>query len=79
MLKNPVSIWDVVDVVEKHRLFFFLFEARLAYTKAEGYRTGNELSSTRLFEEFCDQNSDDVDPGGFEPPTSSLQMRRSTN
>ena len=68
MLKNPVSIWDVVDVVEKHRLFFFLFEAHLAYTKTEGYRTGNELSSTRLFEEFCDENSDDVDLGGIEPP-----------
>ena len=67
MLKNPASTWDVVDVIEKHRLFFFLFEARLGYSKAEGYRTGNELSTTRLFEEFCDENSDDVDLAGIEP------------
>lgn len=78
MLKSPITIWDKVDVLEKHRLFFFLFEARLAYTKGEGYRTGDALSSTRLFEEFCDQNSDDVDQRGIEPPTFSLQMRRST-
>lgn len=79
MLKNPLSIWDSVDVHEKHRLFFFLFEKRLEYVKDEGFRTGNSLSTTRLFEEFVASNSDDVDPIGFEPMTSSLQMRRSTN
>jgi site-specific DNA recombinase len=79
MLKNPITIWEKVDVVEKHRLYFFLFEARLPYTKGEGFRTGELLSSTRIFEEFCDENSVDVDPTGFEPVTSSLQTRRSTN
>ena len=78
MLKNPISIWDTVGVVEKQRLFFFLFEARLAYTKSEGYRTGNELSTTRLFEEFADENSASVDPSGLEPLASALQKRRST-
>jgi site-specific DNA recombinase len=68
VLKNPVSIWDSVDVHEKHRLFFFLFEAKLAYTRNEGYRTGDSLSSTRLFEEFAGQNPLDVDLGGIEPP-----------
>ena len=79
VLKNPVKIWDKVDVAEKQRLFYFLFEKRLAYTKEDAFRTANELSSLRLFESFADLNSDYVDPIGFEPMTSSLQMRRSTN
>ena len=78
MLKNPISIWDTVDTVEKHRLFFFLFDARLAYSKTVGYRTANKLATARVFEEFCDQNSADVDRSGFEPLTPSLQMRCST-
>ena len=79
MLKNPISIWDTVDTVEKHRLFFFLFDARLAYSKTDGYRTANELAISRMFEEFCDENSDDVDRTGFEPATPTLQMWCSTN
>lgn len=61
LLKTPIAIWDSVDVHEKHRLFFFLFEAKLAYTKNEGYRTGDSLSTTRLFEEFVATNSQDVE------------------
>jgi len=61
MLRSPVSTWDLFDVHDQHRLFFFLFERKLAYTKNEGYRTGNELSKTRLFEELAATNSDDVD------------------
>ena len=79
LLKNPITIWEKVGAVEKQRLYFFLFEARLPYTKGEGFRTGELLSSTRIFEEFCEQNSDDVDRTGFEPATPSLQMRCSTN
>lgn len=79
MLKNPVSTWDLFDVHEQHRLFFFLFEARLPYAKNEGFRTGKNLSKTRLFEELATTNSNDVDRTGFEPATLSLQMRCSTN
>lgn len=61
LLKNPVILWDSVDVYEKQKLFFFLFESKLAYTKNEGYRTGNLLSTTRLFEEFVNTNSQDVE------------------
>ncbi len=60
LLKNPLAIWESVDVLEKHRLFFFLFEAKLPYTKNEGYRTGDLLSTTRLFEEVATANSQDV-------------------
>lgn len=79
MLKSPVSTWDLFDVHEQHRLFFFLFEAKLAYVKNEGYRTGDSLSKTRLFEELAATNSNDVDPRRFELLTPSLQMRCSTN
>lgn len=79
MLKSPVSTWDLFDVHEQHRLFFFLFEAKLAYIKNEGYRTGDSLSKTRLFEELAATNSNDVDLRRFELLTPSLQMRCSTN
>lgn len=78
LLKNPIKIWEKLDTVEKQRLFYFLFEKKLTYTKDEGFRTAKELSSTRIFEEFADADSDDVDPTGLEPATPSLQMRCST-
>lgn len=79
LLKNPVSAWDLFDVHEQHRLFFFLFEGKLAYTKNEGYRTGNSLSTTRLFEELATADSADVDLRGVEPLTSAMRMQRSTS
>ena len=60
LLKSPYSVWKNSDVIEKHRLFFFLFEAKLPYFKKEGYRTGDSLSTTRLFEELATTSSDDV-------------------
>lgn len=60
MLKNPVSTWDLFDVHEQQRLFFFLFEDKLAYTKNEGYRTGESLCTTRLFEELATAESHHV-------------------
>ncbi len=67
LLENPIVIWDCVDVLERHRLFFFLFEEKLPYIKNEGYRTGDSLSTTRLFEEFATTNPHFVDPRGVEP------------
>ena len=78
MFKSPYAVWQKVDVVEKRRLFFFLFEEKLTYDRKEGYRTGDSLSTTRLFEELMTADSALVDPTGIEPVTSSLQMRRST-
>lgn len=79
MLKSPIMIWDSVDPIEKQRLFFFLFDDRLIYSKSAAFRTADSLSTTRIFEEFCEQNSDDVDPRRVELLTSSVQVRRSTN
>lgn len=57
LLNNPLRIWKKVSVLEKRRLFFFLFDAKLPYTKSEGYQTGNLLSTTRLFEEITTSNT----------------------
>lgn len=78
LLEKPVSIWDSVDTAEKHRLFFFIFEEKLSYSKTDGYRTADSLSTTRLFEEFSDENSVDVDHTGLEPVTSPMPWARST-
>lgn len=72
LLKNPVSTWDLFDVHGQHELFFFLFEGKLAYSKTQGYRTGDLLSTARLFEEFVNTNSDSVDRTGFEPVASTM-------
>ncbi len=66
LLKSPYSVWESVDAAEKQRLFYFLFEAKLPYTKNEGYRTGDSLSTTRLFEELMVEKSLSVDPARIE-------------
>lgn len=78
MLRKPVSIWDSVDTLEKHRLFFFLFETKLAYAKETGYRTAESLSKTRLFEEFAVTNPLRVEVRGIEPRSESIYESVST-
>jgi site-specific DNA recombinase len=77
-LKSPVTIWESVNVYEKQRLFFFLFDEKIAYSPKDGYRTAFSVRSTRIFEELVTTNSTDVDQRGLEPPASSVQMRRSS-
>lgn len=79
ILKNPYSIWKKMKLEEQHELFFFIFDWKLSYDPKIGYRTVQTPTAIRLFEEFATSNSVYVDPTGFEPVTSSLQMRRSTN
>lgn len=62
MFKSPYTVWQSVGVHEQRHLFFFLFEKKLAYSKTEGYRTGDSLSTTRLFEELAATDSSSVDP-----------------
>ncbi len=78
LLRNPYIIWKNLEVGEKQKLFHFIFERKLIYNKKEGYRTAEISSAIRLFEEFAVQNTDYVDPAGFEPATSSMRMTRST-
>ncbi len=78
LLKSPISIWENVNVYEKQRLFFFLFNEKLPYFPGEGYRTAYSLSTTRLFEELVTTNSTDVEMGGIEPPSESGRKFTST-
>ncbi len=67
LLKNPYKIWSKLDPLEKQKLFFFLFDQKLPYSKKEGYRTANIPCAVRLFEEFVDTNSPYVEKRGVEP------------
>lgn len=71
MLKSPYKVWVSLDAIEKQKLFFFIFDDKLKYAKNEGYRTNNLPCSVRLFEEFVQENSQDVEMVGVEP-TSEL-------
>jgi site-specific DNA recombinase len=73
MLKNPYFAWENADVYEKHRLFFFIFEGRLAYSKSDGYQTTDYSAISWLFEEFVTENSYDVLPVGIEPTSAPPQ------
>ena len=68
LLKSPYKYWESVDVVEKQRMFFFIFDEKLPYSKTEGYRTDKIPCATRLFEEFVSTDPLDVEMGGSEPP-----------
>ena len=79
LIKSPYSIWQKLDAREQHGLYYFLFEAKLAYHPKEGFQTANIATAAKLFEDFAAVNSSNVDRTGFEPATLSLQMRCSTN
>lgn len=79
LVRSPYSVWKKMPVREQHELFFFLFDKKIVYIKNEGYRTSETPTAARLFEDFAAADSSNVDRTGFEPATSSLQMRRSTN
>mgnify|MGYP001569184677 CR=1 FL=1 len=71
-LKSPYVVWKKLPLVEKHKMFFFIFEEKLWYDQKEGYRTDKIQSYTRLFEQFAVSNSDDVDLTRFERATSAM-------
>lgn len=67
LLRNPYSIWENLEVSEKQKLFYFIFEQKLPYAIKEGYRTTEIACATRLFEDFATQNPRDVEMIGVEP------------
>ncbi len=71
LLKSPYKVWHSVDVVEKQRLFSFIFDEKLAYSKKAGYRTDNLPCAVRVFEEFVTTNSHDVEMARIEPASES--------
>lgn len=56
LLKDPYSAWENMDVYEQHKLFFFIFDEKLAYSKSSGYQTATLTCATRLFEEFVGES-----------------------
>ncbi len=67
LVTNPYSVWEKMPVMEKHQLFFFLFEEKLAYSKKEGYRNDKLPYAVRVFEEFATSNSQDVEMVTLKP------------
>lgn len=66
-LKSPSKAWQKLPVIEKHGLFYFIFDEKLPYDLKEGYRTDKIPSAIRLFEEFATANTSDVEMVGIEP------------
>jgi site-specific DNA recombinase len=52
LAKSPYDIWVEIDVLERQRLYYFLFNGKLKYSKKEGYPTADLASYIRLFEAF---------------------------
>ncbi len=67
LVKSPCEVWTEVDVIEKHRLYFFLFEQKIPYSIKDGYRNDKIPCAVRLFEEFASANTIDVEMGVSKP------------
>lgn len=61
LLRSPYFAWHKLELVERHRLFYFIFTEKLEYDQKEGYRTEKIPSAVRLFEEFVCANPQDVE------------------
>ena len=78
MLKNPYEIWGKLDVIEKQKLFFFVFEGKLSFSRTDGFRTDEKSYAVRLFEELVSKDTYLVDHVGLEPTTSYMPCKRSS-
>ena len=67
LFKSPYKIWSNADLAEQHRLFFFVFDGKIPYSKKDGYRTASEPYAISLFREFATANPQHVEMVGFEP------------
>lgn len=68
-------VLEVLNVNEQHRLFYFIFEEKVAYDMQEGYRTDKIPTAAKLFEAFAAESSTDVEMGGIEPPCNKDSKR----
>jgi site-specific DNA recombinase len=57
LLRNPYIAWHKVSAVEKQRLYYFIFDRKISYSRFEGYRTAEESMVSSLFEGFIKQNT----------------------
>lgn len=66
-LKSPYDIWVNATLKEKHELYFFIFERKLAFNHKTGYQTNKIQSYISLFELFMCPEALDVEMPGIEP------------
>ncbi len=79
VLESPCNVWKNYDIHQKQRFYSLLCTGNISHSKKDGVRTANYALPIKLFELLASNGSVDVDSSGFEPLTSSVQMRRSTN
>ena len=72
LLRSPYLVWESLEVEEKQKLFNFIFEEKIQYDLADGYRTEKTPQAIRLFEEFVGANAQNVEVVGIEPTSREL-------
>jgi len=75
MLKSPYKIWTSLDLIEKRKFFYFIFEEKLPYDIKGGYRTDKIPTAVRLFEDFAVAKPHDVEMGEIESPCRRFLQR----
>lgn len=75
LLRSPYKIWHSVDIHEKQKIFFLLFDEKLVYSKKAGYQTDKLPSAVRLFEDFVTSNSQDVEMWRVELQSESMRQK----
>ena len=75
---NPGTVWNKANVEEKIKLQWFEFPSGITFD-GENFRTREISLFHKAKSPLMRGESVLVDPTGFEPVTSSLQMKRSTN
>ena len=71
--------WQDMPIEFLPRFQKLVFPSGISYRKEAGFGTAPLGLIFEVNRDFQTQESDAVDPIGFEPMTSALQMRRSTN
>ncbi len=77
-LENPSAIWKKAKLEKRLKLQWFQFPQGITFEN-NNCETANLAFVFKTKDAFLRPLSSIVDPNGFEPLTSSVQMRRSTN
>jgi|GEM_PF-3674167 len=64
-----------MDLFERHKLFFFLFQEKLPYSRTEGYQTANIPTFASLFEEFATETTSLVEMAGVKPASKKHRLK----
>lgn len=77
-LLSPSTVWRKADITTKTKLQWFQFPSGVVFD-GQIFGTPEIASIFKTKDAIAAPLSTGVDPSGFEPLTSSLQMKRSTN